>query len=149
MMNRRKPELLAPAGDLEKLKVAVLYGADAVYLGGDAYGLLAKAKNFKHEAMAEGIQFAHQKNKKVYVATFLRLIVLPVFFIGFLMILGADPKTLTLALFAFGTPLGLNTVVFPAAYGGDTSTGASMAMISHTLCIITIPLLYVILTSII
>lgn len=89
------------------------------------------------------------KNKKVYVATFLRLIVLPVFFIGFLMILGADPKTLTLALFAFGTPLGLNTVVFPAAYGGDTSTGASMAMISHTLCIITIPLLYVILTSII
>ena len=67
MMNRRKPELLAPAGDLEKLKVAVLYGADAVYLGGDAYGLRAKAKNFNHEAMAEGIQFAHAHGAKVYV----------------------------------------------------------------------------------
>lgn len=44
MSNIKKPELLAPAGDLEKLKIAVLYGADAVYIGGEAYGLRAKAK---------------------------------------------------------------------------------------------------------
>ena len=52
-----------------------------------------------------------------------------------------------MTLFAFGTPLGLNTVVFPAAYGGDTSTGASMAMISHTLCVITIPIMYAIVSA--
>lgn len=86
------------------------------------------------------------KNKKVYMATFLRLIVLPSAFIILLKLLGADKNTLFLTLFAYGTPLGLNTVVFPAAYGGDTSTGASMAMISHTLCIITIPVMYAILT---
>ena len=49
---------------------------------------------------------------------------------------------LTLALFAYATPLGMNTVVFPAAYGGETKTGASMAMISHTLSVVTIPLMY-------
>ena len=49
MSNIKKPELLAPAGDLEKLKIAVLYGADAVYIGGEAYGLRAKAKNFDIE----------------------------------------------------------------------------------------------------
>ena len=59
MQNKIKPELLAPAGDLEKLKIAVLYGADAVYIGGEAYSLRAKAKNFDKEAMAEGIRFAH------------------------------------------------------------------------------------------
>ena len=62
-----KPELLAPAGDLEKLKVAVTYGADAVYLGGNALGMRAAAKNFTPEEMREGIQFAHQRGKKVYV----------------------------------------------------------------------------------
>ena len=56
MQNKIKPELLAPAGDLEKLKIAVLYGADAVYIGGEAYSLRAKAKNFDKEAMAEGIR---------------------------------------------------------------------------------------------
>ena len=61
--------------------------------------------------------------------------------------IGADKGALYLTLIAFGTPLGLNTVVFPAAYGGDTSTGASMAMISHTLCVITIPLMYALLTA--
>lgn len=86
------------------------------------------------------------RNKKVYIATFLRLIVLPSAFIILLKLLGADKNTLFLTLFAYGTPLGLNTVVFPAAYGGDTSTGASMAMISHTLCIITIPVMYALLT---
>lgn len=89
------------------------------------------------------------KNKKVYVATFLRLFVLPALFVAILMLLGADDTTLVLCLFAFATPLGLNTVVFPAAYGGDTSTGASMAMISHTLCILTIPLMYTLLKAII
>ncbi len=59
MNNFKKPELLAPAGDLEKLKIAVLYGADAVYIGGEAYGLRAKAKNFDIPTMKEGIEFAH------------------------------------------------------------------------------------------
>lgn len=63
----RKIELLAPAGDLEKLKIAVLYGADAVYLGGTSFGLRAKAKNFNDEEMAEGVKFAHNHNVKVYV----------------------------------------------------------------------------------
>ena len=67
MLNKTKPELLAPAGDLEKLKIAVLYGADAVYIGGEAYSLRAKAKNFDHETMAEGIRFAHEHGAKVYV----------------------------------------------------------------------------------
>lgn len=66
-MNKKKVELLAPAGDLERLKVAVLYGADAVYLGGNAFGLRAKAKNFSIEEMAEGVEFAHSHNAKVYV----------------------------------------------------------------------------------
>ena len=88
------------------------------------------------------------KKRRVYTATALRLIVFPTIFVAVLYFLGADIVTLSLAFFAFGTPLGLNTVVFPAAYGGDTSVGASMAMISHTLCIITIPLLYSLLTII-
>lgn len=63
----RKIELLAPAGDLEKLKIAVLYGADAVYLGGTSFSLRAKAKNFDTEQMREGIEFAHAHGAKVYV----------------------------------------------------------------------------------
>lgn len=66
-MNEKKVELLAPAGDLERLKVAILYGADAVYLGGNAFGLRAKAKNFTIEEMLEGVEFAHGHNAKVYV----------------------------------------------------------------------------------
>lgn len=62
-----KIELLAPAGDLEKLKIAVLYGADAVYLGGTSFSLRAKAKNFNTEQMKEGIEFAHNHGAKVYV----------------------------------------------------------------------------------
>lgn len=64
---KNKIELLAPAGDLEKLKIAVLYGADAVYLGGTSFGLRAKAKNFTIDKMKQGIQFAHLHNVKVYV----------------------------------------------------------------------------------
>ena len=63
----KKIELLAPAGDLEKLKIAVLYGADAVYLGGTSFGLRAKAKNFTSEQMKEGVEFAHAHGVKVYV----------------------------------------------------------------------------------
>ena len=63
----RLPELLIPASSLEVLKVAVTFGADAVYVGGEAFGLRAKAKNFSMEDMAEGIQFAHEHGVKVYV----------------------------------------------------------------------------------
>ena len=63
----RHPELLIPASSLEVLKVAVTFGADAVYVGGEAFGLRAKAKNFSMEDMAEGIQFAHEHGVKVYV----------------------------------------------------------------------------------
>lgn len=63
----KKIELLAPAGDLEKLKIAVLYGADAVYLGGTSFGLRAKAKNFDYPQMKEGVEFAHNHGVKVYV----------------------------------------------------------------------------------
>ncbi len=62
-----KIELLAPAGDLEKLKVAVLYGADAVYLGGRHFGLRAGAGNFSEEELLEGVRFAHAKGVRVYV----------------------------------------------------------------------------------
>ncbi len=63
----RKIELLVPASSLEVLKIAVIYGADAVYIGGEAFGLRAKAKNFSMEEMAEGIAFAHAHQVKVYV----------------------------------------------------------------------------------
>ncbi|MBR1741999.1 MAG: U32 family peptidase [Lachnospiraceae bacterium] len=67
MLENGKPELLVPASSLEVLKVAVTYGADAVYIGGEMYGLRAKAKNFSMEDMAEGIQFAHEHGKRVHV----------------------------------------------------------------------------------
>ncbi len=63
----RKPELLIPASSLEVLKTAVIFGADAVYIGGEAFGLRAKAKNFSPEEMAEGIAFAHEHGVKVHV----------------------------------------------------------------------------------
>lgn len=66
-MLRQKPELLIPASSLEVLKTAVIFGADAVYIGGEAFGLRAKAKNFSMEEMAEGIAFAHAHGVKVYV----------------------------------------------------------------------------------
>ncbi|MBR1451164.1 MAG: U32 family peptidase [Lachnospiraceae bacterium] len=66
-MGDRKPELLVPAGSLEVLKTAVRYGADAVYIGGEAFSLRAKAKNFTHDEMAEGIRFAHENGAAVHV----------------------------------------------------------------------------------
>ena len=64
----KRPEVLAPAGTLEKLKVAVRYGADAVFIGGQAYGLRSRAGNFTYEQMEEGVQFAAKYGAKVYVA---------------------------------------------------------------------------------
>lgn len=64
----KKPELLAPAGNLEKLKFAIHYGADAVYIGGKQFGLRAKAGNFSFEDMQEGVAFANKYGAKVYVA---------------------------------------------------------------------------------
>ena len=63
----RKTELLIPAGSLDTLKTAVIYGADAVYLGGEAFGLRAKAKNFTNDEIREGISFAHNRGVKVYI----------------------------------------------------------------------------------
>ena len=98
------------------------------------------------------------KKKKVYVATFLRLIVIPVVIITVLFLfkellnlifaLNLTNNVLFLALFAVATPLGMNTVVFPEAFGGNPETGASMATISHTLCVITIPLMFALMSLI-
>lgn len=78
----------------------------------------------------------------VYLSGAFRLVLLPAAFAAILILLKVDPMIVKLSLFAFATPFGLNTVVFPSAYGGDPSTGASMALITHTLCVVTIPLLY-------
>lgn len=63
----QKPELLAPGGSLEKLKTAIEYGADAVYIGGEAFSLRVAAENFTMDEMKEGLQFAHERGKKVYL----------------------------------------------------------------------------------
>ena len=64
-----KLELLSPAGDIEKLKTAILYGADAVYIGGASFGLRTASKNFDFDELCEGVKYAHSKNAKVYAAT--------------------------------------------------------------------------------
>lgn len=84
---------------------------------------------------------------RVYLLTALRLLVLPALFIGVMLLLGTQPNVLFYTLFAFATPLGMNTVVFPAAHGKDTKPGASMTMISHVLSVITIPAFYAVLTA--
>lgn len=66
-MNIKKPELLAPAGSLNKLKYAIMYGADAVYIGGEEFSLRVAAQNFSMEEIKEGIEFAHNRGKKVYI----------------------------------------------------------------------------------
>ena len=63
----RKPEILAPAGNLEKLKIAIDYGADAVYLGGSKLNLRAFSNNFTNDEMIEGIKYCHDRGRKVYV----------------------------------------------------------------------------------
>ena len=82
--------------------------------------------------------------KRVYLASVLRLIILPVIFVMVLELLGTNDSIIMLTLCATAMPLGLNTVVFPAAYGGDTTLGASMALISHIMSIITIPIMFTI-----
>lgn len=67
MTKRKRPELLAPAGTLEKMKMAILYGADAVYLGGQAFGLRALGGNFTDAELHEAVAFAHARGRKVYV----------------------------------------------------------------------------------
>ena len=63
----KKPELLAPGGSLEKLKTAIMYGADAVYIGGESFSLRVAAENFTKEEIKEGLEFAHSHGKKVYL----------------------------------------------------------------------------------
>ena len=63
----KRPEILAPAGDIERLKIALIYGADAVYIGGPAFGLRANAINFTIDQIKEGVEFAHNLQKKVYI----------------------------------------------------------------------------------
>ena len=98
------------------------------------------------------------KKTKVYVATLFRLVIIPVIIVaalfgfkellGLLFGLNIGNAPLFLEFFAIATPLGLNTVVFPEAYGGDPETGASMALISHTLCVISIPIMYALMVAV-
>lgn len=81
-------------------------------------------------------------NKKVYVATAMRLVVLPALLMLVMRLLGTNDELMTLTLVAFATPLGLYTIIHPAAFGGDTKIGASMVAISHILAVVTIPLMY-------
>lgn len=81
-------------------------------------------------------------DKKVYLASVIRLIILPSVFMAVLLLLKTDKAIIRVALCATAMPLGLNTVVFPAAYGGDTTPGAGMALISHLISIITIPVMF-------
>ena len=87
-------------------------------------------------------------DKKVYIASFLRLVVIPAFMVLILKLTGTSEEILILSLIAFATPLGLNTIVYPAAYGGDTKPGAAMAMISHVLSVVTIPVMYLLMIEI-
>lgn len=84
------------------------------------------------------------KVKRIYLASILRLIILPLIFVFILKLMDTNDSIVMLTLCATAMPLGLNTVVFPAAYGGDTTPGASMALISHLMSIITIPIMFAI-----
>ncbi|MBQ3542883.1 MAG: AEC family transporter [Oscillospiraceae bacterium] len=88
------------------------------------------------------------KIKKVYLVSVLRLLVLPLVFVALVWLMGGDKNACLLTMIAFSSALGLNTVVIPATHGGDTHTGASMAMISSVACVVTIPLLYAFLNMI-
>ena len=81
-------------------------------------------------------------DKKVYLASVIRLIILPSAFMAVLLLLKTDKDIIRVALCATAMPLGLNTVVFPAAYGGDTTPGAGMALVSHLISVITIPVMF-------
>lgn len=79
---------------------------------------------------------------RVWVVSLLRLTLLPTIIVAVLYFCGARENILPYALFAFATPLGLNTVVYPAAFGGEPKTGAGMALISHTLAVVSMPIMY-------
>lgn len=81
-------------------------------------------------------------NKKVYILALVRLILIPSAFLIVLKLLNVSEEIMILLLVAFASPLGMNTIVYPAAYGGETKTGASMTMISSALCVITLPIMY-------
>ena len=82
------------------------------------------------------------KKKKIYIASIIRLILIPTVFILTMKLIGTEYAIVRAALCATAMPLGLNTVVFPAAYGGDTTEGASMALISHLMAVVTIPVMF-------
>ncbi len=84
------------------------------------------------------------KVKSIYVVSFLRLIVYPLLFIGFIMLVPMSKTFVICAVASLAMPLGLNTIVIPAAYGKDTTTASGMALISHILAIITIPVIFLI-----
>ena len=98
------------------------------------------------------------KNKKVYIATVLRLVILPAVIVAALFAVkllanlipgvSINNDVLFLCFFSVAMPLGMNTIVFPEAYGGNPQTGASMAMISHTLCVISIPIMYALMVAV-
>ena len=67
MGERKKPELLSPAGDMERLRMAVLYGADAVYLAGESFGMRSFAGNFSPEELSRAVRFAHENGVRVHV----------------------------------------------------------------------------------
>ncbi len=151
--------------------VAMLLGIAAGLLGLEAYlpSFLLSSLDSLKVCMGPGAMllagitiarfdlFGMLKNQKVYLVTALRLFVLPLLSVALLFglkelanvvfSLNIGNNVLYLGFFATGSALGLNTVVFPEAYGGDPRTGASMALISHTFCVISIPLLYALLTS--
>ncbi len=81
-------------------------------------------------------------DRRVYIATALRLFVLPAVLLSLLRLISKDPTVMVCGLFSYAAPLGLNLIIFPASCGEDTSAGAAMAMVSHILCVITIPLMY-------
>ena len=80
--------------------------------------------------------------KRIYLASVIRLIIIPLVFVVVLRLLNVEESIVKYALCTTAMPLGLNTVVFPAAYGGDTTPGASMALISHVMSVITIPIMF-------
>lgn len=87
-------------------------------------------------------------NGKVYVATAFRLVILPALWVLVLYLLKAERDTMFLALVAYGTSFGLNTVVFPTAYGGDVVPGSAMAVVSNVLAVVTLPVMYGLLTMV-
>jgi len=86
------------------------------------------------------------RNKKIYLATFVRLVVIPAIMTGIVKLFGCNDIIVLCTLCAYCMPMGLNSVIFPASYGGDTKLGAGMALISHVCSVITIPVMFMLFT---